>query len=116
MEFEGSCSKHNKVSFTHVATFFIAYELINSLNFFNNLDAYFTLKDCLFGAAKLTEIDNFCVLDMVLDLINIHFFHCQIVNLVKNVIFGADSSLPAHIDKKIYLSTRIRSNRWIRLY
>lgn len=99
MEFEGSCSKHNKVSFTHVATFFIAYELINSLIFFNKLDAYFILKNCLFGAAKLTEIDPFCILHMVLDLINIRLFHRQIVNLVKK-LFLVQTIVYQHISIK----------------
>ena len=44
---------------------------------------------------------------IVLDLMHVHNFHCQIVNRVKNaVIFGVDNSPSVHVDnKKKHLSS-----------
>ena len=57
LEFKGSSLKQDKVPFTpnNVVNLYIAYEL----NIWSqDLNAEFTLKDCLFGAVKLTENAN----------------------------------------------------------
>ena len=57
LEFKGSCLKQDKASFTpkNVVNLYIAYELnIWSLD----LNAEFTLNDCLFGAVQLTKNAN----------------------------------------------------------
>ena len=57
LEFKESCLKQDKASFTpkHVVNLYIVYEL----NIWSqDLNAEFTLKDCLFGAVKLTKNSN----------------------------------------------------------
>ena len=49
-----------------------------------DLSADFTLKDCLFGIVKL--------MDMVLDLILVHFFHIQVLIEVKCCYFWSRNS------------------------
>ena len=51
-EFKGSCLKQGKVTFTprNVVNLFIVYELDTWLQ---DLNTDFTVKDCLFGAARL---------------------------------------------------------------
>ena len=57
LEFEGSCLKQDKASFipSNVVNLYTAYEL-NTWS--QDLNAEFTVKDCLFGAAKLTKNAN----------------------------------------------------------
>ena len=52
VKFSGSCLKQNKITFNHGKTvnIYIVYDLKSNLN---NFDP--TLKNCLFGTAKLTE-------------------------------------------------------------
>ena len=54
LEFHGRCSKQDTATFTpaNVVNLFIAYELDTQSQ---DLNADFTLKDCLFGAAELTK-------------------------------------------------------------
>ena len=53
-EFKGSCFKQKKLTFTlrKVANWFIVYELDR---WSQDLNAQYILKDCLFGAVKLTK-------------------------------------------------------------
>ena len=60
VKFNGSCLKHNKITYTHgkVVNIYIVY-VINK-NF--NISSYPTLENCSFGAVSLTEnidIDNY---------------------------------------------------------
>ena len=54
IEFKGSCLKEDKITFApnNVVNLFIIYEL-NKWS--QDLNAEFTLKDCLFGAVKITK-------------------------------------------------------------
>ena len=54
LEFKGNCLKQDKVAFTpnKVVNLFIFYELGR---WSKDLNADFTLKDCLFGAVKITK-------------------------------------------------------------
>ena len=57
LEFKESCLKQDKAPFTpnNVVNLYIVYEL----NIWSqDLNADFTLKDCLFGAVKLTKNAN----------------------------------------------------------
>ena len=57
LEFKGSCLKQDKAPFSSkiVVELYIVYKLnVQS----QDLNAEFTLKDCLFGAAKLTNNAN----------------------------------------------------------
>ena len=57
LEFKRSCLKQDKAPFTpnNVVNLYIVYEL-NTWS--QDLNAEFTLKDCLFGAVKLTKNAN----------------------------------------------------------
>ena len=57
LEFKGSCLKQDKAPFipNNVVNLYTAYEL-NTWS--QDLNAEFTVKDCLFGAAKLTKNAN----------------------------------------------------------
>ena len=51
-----------------------------------NISSYPTLENCLFGIVSLTkhsDIDSTNILNMELDLIDIDFFHIQVVELVE---------------------------------
>ena len=52
------------------------------------LDSKFTLGNSLFAAVKLTKMlipISIIILDMVLDLVHLHYFQCQIiVDLVRS--------------------------------
>ena len=54
LKFKGSCLKQDGATFTpkHVVNLFTVYELDT---WSRDLNAKFTLKDCLFGAVKLTK-------------------------------------------------------------
>ena len=55
-----------------------------------DLNADFTLKDCLLRAVNLTNIsdpDNILIQDTVLNLILVHFFHIQVLIGVKILLF-----------------------------
>ena len=57
LEFKGSCLKQDKASFSSkiVVELYIVYKLNVQTQ---DLNAEFTLKDCLFGAVKLTNNAN----------------------------------------------------------
>ena len=70
VEFNGSCLKQDKVTYSHgkIINIYIVYEI--SKNY--NISTYPTLENCLFGAVSLTknaDIDKYNILDIVLDLI-----------------------------------------------
>ena len=54
IEFKGSCSKQDKVTYSHkkIVNIYIVYEISNNNN--NNIN-YATLKSCLFGAVSSTK-------------------------------------------------------------
>ena len=58
---------------------------------------------------------NMGILLKVFDFMYVHFFHCQMVNLIKCVtIFGVDNSSLVHADngeKKFFF---LKTCRWIR--
>ena len=102
--FEGSCLKQeNATPFTpnNVVNLFIVYELgIWS----RDLNTDFTLKDCLFGAVKLTkntDPDKFKCSGYGIGLDSRSEFSLSDGSMGKNVvIFGADMSSSVHIDNK----------------
>ena len=59
---------------------------------FNGLNTDFKLGDCLFGAVKLTNMD---IVVIVLDLMNVHNFHCQLMMRL-NIILGVDNRSSKH--------------------
>ena len=76
VKFEGNCLKQDKVPFSHRNVVKVILD-----TWLRNLTACFTLKYCLFGAAKMTKnVDPhkyyfICViLYVILDLIHVHFF------------------------------------------
>ena len=74
--FTGGCLRQEFSTFTpnNVVNLFIVYELGR---WSQDLNAKFILKDCLFGAVKLTKNANFnniLIQDMELDLILVQFF------------------------------------------
>ena len=82
LEFKESCLKQDKNTYDHgkVANIYIVYEI--SKNF--NISSYSTLENCLFDAVsftKNTDIDSINILDVELDLIDLHFFHTLVVEL-----------------------------------
>ena len=54
LEFKGSCLKQDKITFTPniAVNLFVVYELDR---WSKNLNVDFTLKDCSFGAVKITK-------------------------------------------------------------
>ena len=56
VKFNGSCLKHDKVTYTHgtIVNIYNVYELSSNLNYNVNI----TLENCLFGAVKLTKNAN----------------------------------------------------------
>ena len=57
LEFKGNCLKQDKAPFTpnNVVNLFIVYELYR---WSKDLNAEFTLKDCLFGNVKITNLNS----------------------------------------------------------
>ena len=88
--------------------FFIVYELDRWLQ---DLNAEITLKDCLFGAAKLTintDPDKYSYLRYGIGLNLVHFFHFQILIGVKMLLFVEQAIVHQFIliIRKRYLSPR----------
>ena len=84
VEFKGSCLKQDKITYDHgkVVNIYIAYEV--NKNF--NISSYSTLKNCLCGAVSLQKmliLISTNILDMVLDLTDMDFFHTLAVELVE---------------------------------
>ena len=81
-EFNGSCLKQDKITYTHgkIVNIYIDYEVSKEYN----ISSYPKLEKCLFCTVSLTktvDIDNYKFLDMVLDLIDMEFFHTLVVEL-----------------------------------
>ena len=80
VKFEENRLKQDKVPFTYRNVVKVILD-----TWLHNLTAYFTLKYCLFGAAKMTKnVDPhkyyfICViLYVILDLIHVHFFNSRL--------------------------------------
>ena len=83
-KFKKSCLKQNKIIYDRgkIANIYNVYEI--SKNY--DISSYLTLENCLFGAVSLTKnanIGNINILDMVLYLIDMDFFHTLMVELVE---------------------------------
>ena len=101
VKFNADCLKQEKIAFNQVkiVNIYIVYEIQRSAN----INSYPTLKNCLFGAVKLTK-------HLDVDLYKYSRYGTgfdtkgsySIVNEVgRNVIiFGIDMSSSSHIDKK----------------
>ena len=52
VEFNGSCLKQDKITYTHgkIVIIYIVYEMSKSIN----ISDYLTLENCLFGVVSLT--------------------------------------------------------------
>ena len=103
VECKGSCSKQDKITCTPGNAFnlFIIFELgTQSLD----LDVDFSLKDCLFGAIKLTknaDPDKKCYSGNTIEFDFRYFFSLPNFDWCKNaIIFGIGNSSPLHVDKK----------------
>ena len=82
-EFNGSSLKQDKIIYDHgkVVNIYIVYEIDKNFN----ISSYPTLEGCLFGAVSLTknaDID-INVMNMVMNMINMDFFHTLLVELVE---------------------------------
>ena len=101
VNFNGSCLKQDKITYTHdkIVNIYIVYEISKNVNISN----YPTLENCLFGAVSLTknvDTDNLNILDMVLDLIEKRKFSVG-NGFIRNCInFGVDMSSSVHVDSK----------------
>ena len=106
VEFNGSCLKHNKVTYNHgkIVNIYIVYEI--SKNY--NISSYPTLENCLFGAVSLTknaDIDKYKYSGYGIGF-DRHGAFSFGNGLGKNcIIFGADLSSSSHVNnkKKIFL-------------
>ena len=103
LEFKGRCIKQGKATFTpkNVVIVFIIYELDT---WSRDLNADFTLKDCLFGAAKLTknaDPEKYTYSGYCIEFNSCSLFSPPNFDLGKNIIiFGVDNSSSVHIDNK----------------
>ena len=103
LEFKGSCSKQDNEPFTpnNIVNLYIVYKLKIWLQ---DLNAEFTLKDCLFGAVKLTKNANpnkysYSGYGIVFD--SHSSFSIPNCDWGKNVIiFGVDMSSSVHANNK----------------
>ena len=102
VKFTGSCLKQNKITWTHgkIVNIHIVYELGASGSFDNDP----TLKNCLFGAVRLTK--NAHIDKCRYSGYGIGFDRRSSISFLggrfgQNVlIFGADTSFPAYIANK----------------
>ena len=103
LEFKGSCLKQDKVTFTpnNVFILFLVYELYR---WPKDISADFTLKDCLFGAVKITknaDPDKYSYSGYGIGCDSFSLFSISNFDRDNNVIiFGVDMGLSAHIDDK----------------
>ena len=84
VKFSGSYLKQDNATYSHgtIVNIYSVYEI--SKNY--NISTYPTLENCLFGAVSLTkhvDIDQYKILDMVLDLIEKGSFHLVVMDLVE---------------------------------
>ena len=105
LEFKGNCLKQDKAPFTpsNVVNLYIAYKL----NIWSqDLNTEFSLKDCLFGAVKLTNNGNpnkYCYSGYGIGFDSHSLFSILNLDWGKNdIIFGVDmsSSVPANNENK----------------
>ena len=102
VEFNRSCLKQDKVTFSHsqLVNIYIAYEISKSIN----ISDYPTLEDCLFGAATLTKhADNerYKYSGYGIGFDKHRGFSFPGTELGKNIIaFGGDMSSSTKIDDK----------------
>ena len=85
-KFKGICLIQDNISFTHrnVVNFFIFYVLDT---WSRDLNTEIKLGDCLFGAVELTRnavlfLINMGIVVMLMHLMHLHNFYCQMVNRV----------------------------------
>ena len=101
VKFSGICIKQNKITFNHGKTVNIN-TVYNLKSILNNFDP--TLKNCLFGAIKLTknsDIDKCEYSDYGIGFDSKETFsHPSGTNSVNVIIFGADASSSVHADDK----------------
>ena len=102
---DGSCLKQDKISSSPKGV--INLDIAYKTNFWSyDLNSNFILWNALFEIVKWTqnrETDNFIILDMALDLIHVHLFHCpNVVDSVRGV--GKSSSARADNRKKDILN------------
>ena len=104
IKFKGSCLKQeDKAVFTqkNVVNLFTAYELDT---WSRDLNTDFTLKDCLFGAVKLTknaDVDKYKYSSYGVQFDSQSAFSLSNSSIRKNVLnFRADMSSSVHIDNK----------------
>ena len=98
VQFNGSCLKHDKITYNHgkIVNIYIAFKI--SKNY--NISSYPILKNCLFGAVSLTKnVDN------EYSGYGIGFYRKGTFSFGngfgKNIIiFGVDMSSSQHIDNK----------------
>ena len=101
VKFDGGCLKQDEIAYTHgtIVNIYIIYEL--SLNL-KNFD--FALKNCLFGAVKLTkktDIDKYKYSGYGIRFDSSVKFLFPSVKFAQNVIiFGVDMSSFVHVDNK----------------
>ena len=102
VKFSGRCLKQDKITFNHGKTvnIYIVYDLMSNLN---NFDP--TLKNCLFGAIKLTknsDVDKYEHAGYGIGFDSKgNSSHPSGGNGVNVVIFGADMSSSAHANNEI---------------
>ena len=102
VEFNGSCFKQDTVTFNHgkVANISIVYEISKSIN----ISDYPTLKNCLFGAVKLTknaDIDKHRYSGYGIGFDRHGSFSSPGIGLGRSVIiFGVDMSSSTKIDHR----------------
>ena len=103
LEFKGSCSKQEDIAaYTpkNVVNFYIVYEL----NMWSqDLNAEFTLKDCLFGNVRINKNDD--PNKYSYSGCGIGFDSCSLISFPNDwgknaIIFGADMSSSVHANNK----------------
>ena len=103
VEFDGSCLKEDKITFTHgnIVNIYVFYEIIL---WNRGYDDYPMLENSLFGAAKLTknaDIDKYKYSGYDIGFDGHGIFSVLGGGIGKNVtIFGADMSFSVHVDNK----------------
>ena len=102
VEFNGSCLKQSKITYTHgkIVNIYIFYETSKN----NNISNYPSLENCLFGAVSLTrnaDIDRYGYSGYGIGFDRHGSFSFPGIGLGRNVIvFGADMSSLTKIDNR----------------
>ena len=101
LKFNGDCLKQEKTTFHYekIVNIYIVYEIGKSVN----ISSYPTLKNCLFGAVKLTkhvDIDRYKYSGYGIGFDRKRFYSIG-DEISRNVInFGVDMSSSSHVDNK----------------